>query len=78
MLSLYIRTVADKISSDIPWLMPGVGFQGGSLEDSIAIEGQNGLSIINVSRGILYKGKGTIEDIRTSSLEYTKKIRKLL
>ena len=67
-----------KISSDIPWLMPGIGFQGGKLDESISIEGKNGLSIINVSRGILYSGNGTIEDIRTSSLEYTKKIRELL
>ena len=67
-----------NICGDIPWLMPGVGFQGGSLSDSIKIEGESGLSIINVSRDIIYNGDGNLEDIRTSSLKYTEKIRELL
>ena len=58
--------------------MPGVGSQGGNLEDSIKIEVNSGLSIINVSRDIIYSGKGTIEDIRKASLSYTSKIRKIL
>ena len=62
----------------MPWLMPGVGFQGGNLDDSINIEGKNGLSIINVSRGIIFAGDGSINDIRESSLKYTKLIRELL
>ena len=68
----------NQISPSIPWLMPGVGFQGGDLSASIKAEGQKGLSIINVSRGIIYQGNGNIEDIRTSSLMYTQKIRSLL
>jgi len=67
-----------NICNDIPWLMPGVGFQGGNLSDSIKIEGEKGLSIINVSRGIIYNGDGSIEDIRKNSLKYTEAIRKLL
>ena len=67
-----------KISKDLPWLMPGVGSQGGNLEDSIKIEVNSGLSIINVSRDIIYSGKGTIEDIRKASLNYTSKIREIL
>ena len=68
----------NEISPSIPWLMPGIGFQGGDLEESIKSEGNEGLSIINVSRGIIYHGSGSIEDIRKSSLEYTEKIRGLL
>ena len=49
-----------------------------NLEDSIYIEGENGLSIINVSRGIIFAGDGSINDIRKSSLNYTKLIRELL
>ena len=67
-----------NICNDIPWLMPGVGFQGGNLSNSIKIEGEKGLSIINVSRGIIYNGDGSIEDIRKNSLKYTEAIRKLL
>ena len=67
-----------EFSGDIPWLMPGVGAQGGDLESAIKIEGEKGLSIINVSRGVLYAGNGTVEDIRKASLEYTKNIREVL
>ena len=45
----YLKEI-NEICPSMPWLMPGVGFQGGSLENSIRIEGQKGLSIINVSR----------------------------
>jgi len=75
--SNYLSEIKD-ICGNIPWLMPGIGFQGGDLFDSIKIEGENGLSIINVSRDIIYNGCGSIEDIRLSSLKYTEKIRKLL
>ena len=68
-----------KYSSNLPWLMPGVGFQGGSLEDSVKIGSKNNsISIINISRGIIYAGKGTINDIRMSTKDYTNKIRNLL
>ena len=66
-------------SSDLPWLIPGVGFQGGSLKDSILIGGKNNaVPIINVSRGIIYSGDGTINDIREATEEYTKKIQNIL
>ena len=72
-------------SSDLIWLMPGVGFQGGSLEKSLSIGESNdkGLAIINISRGILNAGTdgscyGTIKDISIAAENYTKKIRSLL
>ena len=53
-----------KYSQGIPWLIPGIGFQGGSLEDSIKIESSsNSLSIINVSRDIIYSDDFEGEDI---------------
>ena len=68
-----------EFSGNLPWLMPGVGFQGGSLEDSIAISSlNNSCGIINVSRGIIYSGDGSINDIRLSAENYTNQIRKLL
>ena len=66
------------LSGDLPWLMPGVGFQGGSLDESISIGDQNGLALINVSRGILNSGNRTIADIRKATEEYTEQIRKFL
>ena len=66
-------------SCSLPWLMPGVGFQGGSLEDSINISSlNNSCGIINVPRGIIYAGNGSIKDIRAAAESYTKQIRKLL
>ena len=68
-----------EFSGNLPWLMPGVGFQGGSLEDSIKISSlNNSCGIINVSRGIIYAGDGSINDIRIAAVNYTKQIRELL
>ena len=68
-----------KNSKGLPWLIPGVGFQGGSLGDSIKIGSMyNSVPIINISRGIIYSGNGTIEDIKLATQEYTKKIRAVL
>ena len=68
-----------KYSGNLPWLIPGVGFQGGSLEDSIKIGSLNkAIPIINVSRGIIYAGNGSIKAIRDATENYTKKIRSIL
>jgi orotidine-5'-phosphate decarboxylase len=46
--------------ADLPVLLPGVGAQGGSLEDVVSIFKNKGRTnfIINVSRGIIYKSSG--------------------
>jgi len=46
-----------KLFSDLAVLLPGVGAQGGSIEDVVNIFKQNKLSkfLINISRGIIYK-----------------------
>ena len=68
-----------EISGELPWLMPGVGFQGGNLKESIRIGSKNNsIAIINVSRGILNYKSGTIEDINEAANYYTKQIRQYL
>ena len=67
-----------KISKKLPWLIPGVGTQGGSLEKSLSIENGDSLSIINVSRDIIYSGNGTLKDIKEKALYYTKKIQEII
>ena len=68
-----------EISGELPWLMPGVGFQGGDLKESIRIGSKNNsIAIINVSRGILNYKNGTIEDINEAANYYTKQIRQYL
>ena len=46
-----------KLFEDLPILLPGIGAQGGSIEDVVNIFKQNKLSkfLINISRGIIYK-----------------------
>ena len=68
----------NKISKSLPWLMPGVGTQGGDLKKSIIIGEENFLSLVNVSRGILRAGDGSINAIRKKTEIYTKEIRKIL
>jgi len=54
-----IRKIRD-IAGDMPILVPGVGAQGGDIEEVIeGCGGEPGLTIINSSRGILYASKGT-------------------
>jgi|TARA_B110000263_G_scaffold13044_1_gene10950 orotidine-5'-phosphate decarboxylase len=66
------------VSNSIPWLMPGIGFQGGNLEKSLLIGEKNYLSLVNVSRGILNFKDREISDIRQATVDYTSKIREIL
>lgn len=67
-----------KISPGLSWLIPGIGAQGGDLEASISIGNMNGVGIVNVSRGILYAGNGSLDAIVKSAQNYTNKIREIL
>ena len=68
-----------KVSMNLPWLIPGVGFQGGSLKESINLGSKNdSIPIINVSRGIIGNGSNTIGQIRENCKYYSQEIRKLL
>jgi len=67
-----------NISTGLSWLIPGVGSQGGSLEKSITISNQGNIGIINISRAILYAGRGNLDDIIQSAKNYTTKIQKSL
>tara|TARA_B100001094_G_scaffold224829_1_gene219063 strand:+ start:599 stop:1384 length:786 start_codon:yes stop_codon:yes gene_type:complete len=66
------------ISESIPWLMPGIGFQGGNLEESLKIGEKNYLSLVNVSRAILSFKDKKISDIRLATENYTNMIREIL
>ena len=48
------------IAPDLPFLVPGVGAQGGDLEKVVkgTMKGWNGVSLINSSRGIIYASSG--------------------
>ena len=65
-------------SEGMPWLIPGVGSQGGDLKEALNISHENGGGIINVSRGILYAEKSSINDVIKAAKEYTYKIRSIV
>ena len=67
-----------ELSPGLPWLIPGIGTQSGDLESALEISHQNGMGIINISRGILYAGDGSIEDVIKSAKNYTEKIRSIV
>ena len=64
--------------NSLPWLIPGIGAQGGDLETSIRVGNQNGVGIVNVSRSVIYAGNGSIDEISKSALNYTEQIRSFL
>ena len=49
-----------EIVPDMPFLIPGIGAQGGDLEKTIVYgtDSNNELALINSSRGIIYKSSG--------------------
>ena len=67
-----------NLTEGLSWLVPGVGAQGGDLQKSVFISNHNGVGVINISRGILYAGNGSIDDIIKSAYQYTKQIREIV
>jgi len=68
-----------RMHSDLPWLIPGIGAQGGNLEESVTISNvKESIGLINVSRGILFAGDCNIKIVRQSALEYNKKINQFI
>ena len=67
-----------KQSKEMPWLIPGVGSQGGDLEMALNISHENGMGVINVSRGILYAGNGSMKAVIQAARDYSEKIRAIV
>ena len=69
----------DKIRklNNLPWLIPGIGAQGGDLEKSVTISNKNSVGIINVSRSILYAGNCEIDNIYKAAKNYNNVINRI-
>ena len=68
-----------EIGPSLTWLVPGIGAQGGDLENSVSISNANqGIGIINVSRGIIYAGDQSIDEIRNAAINYNEQINNIL
>ena len=63
--------------NNLPWLIPGIGAQGGDLERSVSISNNQSVGIINVSRGIIFAGDCKLEKVYDAALHYNKKINEI-
>ena len=66
------------ISTGLPWLIPGVGTQGGDLKSAINFSERKGIGIINVSRGIITAGNGDLAAVYQAAYSFTTQIRALI
>ena len=71
-------SIIRQISKSLSWLVPGVGAQGGDIQRAVSISNQNSVGIINISRGILYAGDGSLDDIIKSAKNFTEQIRNII
>ncbi len=69
----YPREMADlrQAHPDVPFLVPGIGAQGGDLDATLAagLDSRGAGLLINSSRGIIYAGGGSPEAIRAAAKE---------
>ena len=68
-----IRQIAPKL----PFLIPGIGTQGGNLEKSMQYGNKNGIAIINISRGISFAGDMSSQKIKNAAQEYLERMREI-
>jgi orotidine-5'-phosphate decarboxylase len=69
----YPREMAElrQAHPDVPFLVPGIGAQGGDLDATLAagLDARGGGLLINSSRNIIYAGGGSPEAIRAAAAE---------
>ncbi len=63
---------------NLPFLIPGIGAQGGDLETSMKVGNQKGIGLINVSRGINFAGDLSEKSIRLAAKSYVEKMQTIM
>jgi len=66
-----------SVAPGLPFLIPGIGAQGGDLEQSLRAGNSNGIAVINVSRGISFAGDLSAEAIRGQAQDYVTQMREI-
>jgi len=66
------------VTPNLPFLIPGIGAQGGDLETSMKVGNQKGIGLINVSRSINFAGDLSEKSIRVVAKSYVDKMRKIM
>lgn len=67
-----------KIAPNLPFLIPGIGTQGGDLEKSMRYGNDNGVAIINISRGISFAGNMSLKAIKNTAQNYVEIMREIV
>ncbi|WP_336359854.1 orotidine-5'-phosphate decarboxylase [Haladaptatus sp. ZSTT2] len=70
-----LETVREQVP-DVPFLVPGVGAQGGDAEAAVEFGLANGVGLVNSSRGIIFAGEG--EQFDKAAGEAAKRLKKRL
>tara|TARA_Y100000996_G_scaffold194743_1_gene152651 strand:- start:11204 stop:12013 length:810 start_codon:yes stop_codon:yes gene_type:complete len=68
----FMKNIRDL--NNLPWLIPGIGAQGGDLEKSVQISNQNSIGLINVSRAIIFAGDCNLNDVRNAATSFNNQI----
>tara|TARA_B100001113_G_scaffold204440_1_gene167666 strand:- start:138 stop:929 length:792 start_codon:yes stop_codon:yes gene_type:complete len=67
-----------EITPSIPFLIPGIGFQGGELSNCLKVGNEKGVGIINISRGISFVGDKSKKAIHSAAINYVEQMREIL
>ena len=60
--------------NDLPWLIPGIGAQGGDLEKSVYISNKNSIGLINISRSIIFSGDCKLSAVHDAAKSFNNQI----
>jgi orotidine-5'-phosphate decarboxylase len=63
---------------DLPFLVPGVGAQGGDAEAAVEFGLSDGVGLVNSSRGIIFAGEGQGEDFAPAAGQAAKRLKQRL
>lgn len=67
-----------KQAPNLPFLIPGIGAQGGDLKQSMLDGNKNGDALINISRGISFSGDLSSKAIRNAAKDYLMQMREII
>lgn len=67
-----------SMAPQLPFLIPGVGAQGGNLKKSIINGNKNGSALINISRGISFAEDLSSSSIKRAASDYLNKMRDIM
>jgi orotidine-5'-phosphate decarboxylase len=72
-----IKRVRD-LTPNVPFLIPGIGHQGGDFERSLKFGSRNGPVLISVSRSVIFSGDQSEKSIRDMAKNYVDRMEAIL